>query len=210
MRPDRIRSQTNKPLASREHTYHHSQSGEALVQRLQALAFSLEEEESLSIVDVTSRVRAGFDVERITRRFYEHFQTEHAVFLRFLRGIPDDEMQRWYASVMLNRLMFIYFVQKKGFLDGGPDYLRAKLTQSQRRAPDRYYKDFLCPLFFEGFAKQESDRSPTVNRLLGRVPYLNGGLFLRHQIEELHGQRIAIPDGVLRRPNATAEQLVHR
>src|SRR5207249_822722 len=55
--------------------------------------------------------------------------------------------------------------------------------ESQRRGKDKFYRDFLCPLFFEGFAKREEQRSAETNRLLGRVPYLNGGLFLKHQIE---------------------------
>ena len=77
-----------------------------------------EDEKNLTVVDVTRRVQIAFAVEqRITKRFYDRFKTEHAQFLKCLSGIPDDEMQRWYASVMLNRLMFIYFIQKKGFLD---------------------------------------------------------------------------------------------
>jgi hypothetical protein len=59
---------------------------------------------------------------------------------------------------------------------------------------DRFYGDFLCPLFFEGFACRETDRSTATNKLLGKVPYLDGGLFMRHQIEELYGQRIQIAD----------------
>ena len=109
-------------------------------------------------------------------------------------GIPDEEMQRWYISVMLNRLMFIYFIQKKGFLDNDPDYLRNKLTQIQAKGTGRYYKEFLCPLFFEGFAKPEAERSRDVKRLLGKIPYLNGGIFQKHQLETLHGENIEIPD----------------
>ena len=189
-----VKREVGKPTACREHTYSSSQSGEALVQKLQAIAFSLEEEEQLSLVEVTRRTRVAFDVERITKRFYEMFQKEHAAFLKFLKGIPDKDLQRWYISVMLNRLMFVYFIQKKGFLDGNQDYLKDKLTDSQASGKDRFYKDFLCPLFFEGFAKKDSDRGVTMNRLLGKVPYLNGGLFLRHQIEEQHGQHIQITD----------------
>jgi tRNA1(Val) A37 N6-methylase TrmN6 len=47
-------------------------------------------------------------------------------------------------------------------------------------------------LFFEGFAKKK--HSAEIRKLLGNVPYLNGGIFERHQIEELHGERIQIPD----------------
>ena len=189
-----VKRELGKPAACREHTYYRHQTGEALIQKLKGITFTLEEEEQLSLVEVTRRARAAFDVERVTKRFYDAFQKEHAAFLKFLKGIPDEEMQRWYASVMLNRLMFVYFIQKKGFLDGNQDYLRTKLTQIQAGAKDRFYQDFLCPLFFEGFAKKDEERSTTMNRLLGKVPYLNGGLFLRHQIEEQHGRTIQVAD----------------
>ena len=189
-----VRREAGKPAASREHTYHVQQTGEALIQKLQAIVFSLEEEESLSTVSVAGRVRVAFDVERITKRFYDRFKTEHDQFLSFTEGIPDKEIQRWYASVMINRLMFIYFIQKKGFLDSDINYLRTRLSQSKRRGRDLFYSDLLCPLFFEGFAKKESERSAGAKKLLGKVPYLNGGLFLKHQIEEKYGHTLKIRD----------------
>ncbi len=72
--------------------------------------------------------------------------------------------------------------------------LSNKLLQSKGHGKDLFYRKFLCPLFFEGFAKKESDRSAEINKLLGEIPYLNGGLFLKHQIEELHGKHIQITD----------------
>ncbi len=189
-----VKREPGKPAACREHHYQSEQSGESLIQKLRTIAFSIEEEEGLTLVDVKGRVRASFDVERVTKRFYDHFKKEHGAFLKFLEGIPDEEMQRWYASVMLNRLMFIYFIQKKGFLNDDQEYLRTNLTRSQANGKDQYYTAFLCPLFFDGFAKQETERTREVNRLLGKVPYLNGGIFQRHQIEELHGETIQIAD----------------
>ena len=189
-----VRREHGKPTACREHRYHTTQPGDLLIQKLESIAFSFEEEGQLTLFDVTSRVRASFDVERVTKKFYGHFEKEHAAFLKFLNGIPDEEMQRWYASVMLNRLMFIYFIQKKGFLDSDPNYLHTKLVQSQEQGTNRYYKEFLCPLFFEGFAKPEVERSRDVKRLLGKIPYLNGGIFQKHQLETLHGENIEIPD----------------
>ena len=189
-----VKREPGKPAACREHRYGREQSGESLIQKLETIAFGLDEEEGLALPDVTGRVRAAFDMERVTKRFYDRFKREHAQFLKFLKGIPDQEMERWYASVMLNRLMFIYFIQKKDFLNEDPNYLRTKLTESQANGNDRYYTDFLCPLFFEGFAKPESERSREMRQLLGKVPYLNGGIFQRHQIEELHGERIQIAD----------------
>ena len=189
-----VKREPGRPAACREHRYHRGQSGESLIQKLETIAFSLEEEEGLTLTDVTGRVRAAFDVKRVTKRFYDRFKTEHAQFLNFLEGVPDQDMERWYASVMLNRLMFIYFIQKKGFLNNDTDYLQTKLGESQVNGNDRYYTDFLCPLFFEGFAKPESERDAEAKRLLGEVPYLNGGIFQRHQIEELHGETIQIAD----------------
>ena len=190
-----IKHEQGKPDACREHRYHPGEhAGESLIQKLQTIAFSLEEEADITIVDVTGRVRASFDVERVTKRFYDRFKKEHDAFLKFLNGIPDTEMQKWYVSVMLNRLMFIYFIQKKGFLDDDPNYLRTKLTESQENGTNRYYKEFLCPLFFEGFAKPENERSREIQRLLGKIPYLNGGIFQQHQLETLHGESIEIPD----------------
>jgi hypothetical protein len=190
-----VRRERGKPSACREHIYSAGQPGDSLIQKLQALAVSLEEEECLTLTDVTGRARKAFDVERVTKRFYDRFKSEHASFLKFLEGIPDEEMERWYVSVMLDRLMFIYFIQKKGFLNNDTDYLKNKLAQCRSElGKDRYYRDFLCPLFFEGFAKRKEERSDKANRLLGEVPYLNGGIFMPHQVEQLYDKAIAIPD----------------
>ena len=132
--------------------------------------------------------------ERVTKKFYDRFKKEHDAFLKFLSGIPGEEMQKWYVSVMLNRLMFIYFIQKKAFLNSDENYLHTKLTECQAQGTNRYYTDFLCPLFFEGFAKQEDERSREMKQLLGKIPYLNGGIFQKHQLETLHGESIEIPD----------------
>lgn len=188
-----FRKEPGKPVAIRTYHYASGQSGELLVQKLESLVFTLEEEEILTLTGVTGRLKA-FDVEKVTKKFYELFRTEHSSFLGFIHGIPDKQMETWYASVMINRLMFLYFIQEKGFLNGDKDYLRNKLKESRDRKQDAYYRDFLCPLFFLGFARTKEERSVAVNRLLGEIPYLNGGLFQPHQIEELHGKQILIAD----------------
>jgi len=191
-----VRREHGKPTACREYPYHVGQPGDSLIQKIRSLAVSLDEEANLTLPDVTGRVRKAFDVERVTKKFYDRFKTEHAEFLKFLDGISDEETERWYVSVMLNRLMFVYFIQKKGFLGGGDaDYLKHKLTQCRNElGKDCYYRNFLCPLFFEGFAKTKEERSKKAQLLLGEVPYLNGGIFMPHQIEQLYGKKIDIPD----------------
>ena len=189
-----VKREAGKPAACREHHFSKTQDGEPLIQKLEALAFSLAQEEDLSIVQVAGAVRAGLDLERVTKKFYERFKTEHASFLKFIKGIPDEADERWYASVMLDRLMFIYFIQRKTFLDGDVHYLRNRLATSRKNGADRFYSHFLTTLFFEGFAKKTSERSAATNTLLGKVPYLNGGLFTKHPLEERDGKDIAIAD----------------
>ena len=190
-----VKREQGKPDACREHRYNRDeQSGDSLIHKLQSIVFTLDEEDELGLFGVIGKVQTAFDVEKVTKKFYDHFKREHTAFLKFLKGVPDEEMQKWYVSVMLNRLMFIYFIQKKNFLDNNENYLHAKLIQSQANGTNRYYKNFLCPLFFEGFAKPENERSRETKRLLGKIPYLNGGIFQKHQLETLHGENIDIPD----------------
>ncbi len=192
-----VRKEPGKPSQCREHAYYTTQSGEALLQKLQYLVFTLEEEEHLTIVGVLGHVQRGLFAERVTKRFYDRFRKEHQDFLKFVNGIPDEPDIRWYVSVILNRLMFIYFIQKKQFLNGDRDYLRTRLTESKLRDRDAFYSEFLCPLFFEGFSKPADDRSPEMKTLLGDVPYLNGGIFMKHRLEleaEARGRPIAVPD----------------
>jgi type I restriction-modification system DNA methylase subunit len=116
-------------------------------------------------------------------------------FTDLIQGIDDDHDRRWYASVVLNRLMFIYFLQRKGFVNNRDlEYLGTKLEESKKRGRDQYYSEFLSALFFKGFAKPEEKRSAAALKMLGKIRYLNGGLFLPHTIELNKKYKIAIPD----------------
>jgi hypothetical protein len=192
-----VKRELGRPDRLREHAWRPGDDPEGLRQKLEALQFTLEEEDAGRIgpIDVTDRLRRAFDADEVTRRFYDAFKAQHDALMAFLSGLPDDGTRSWYASVTLNRLMFIYFIQKKGFLGGDLDYLKHQLARSQQeRGPDRFFAEVLCPLFFRGFALPEAQRSPADRALLGAVPYLNGGLFQEHQIEREHKERIALPD----------------
>jgi hypothetical protein len=82
-----VKREPGKPAACREHHFDKSQSGEALLQKLESIAFTLDEEETLVLTDVTRGVRAGFDLEQVTKKFFEQFKKEHTVFLGFIKGI---------------------------------------------------------------------------------------------------------------------------
>jgi len=195
-----VRREPNRPSVSRQHTFNRSQPGDSLIQKLEAISFELDEEEELTITAVAGRVRRAFDVDRVTRRFYDRFKSEHSAFLRFIKGIHSQGDREWYASLMLNRLMFVYFIQKKGFLDGDLNYLQNRLQITKSKHGDdkfhSFYRHFLLRLFHEGLGKVS--RTSELDALLGRVPYLNGGLFDVHEIESANSS-IEIPDEAFER-----------
>ena len=186
----------------REQHYHLGQSGEPLLQRIVELAFTLEDEQRLDIVGVASRVGKAFDVEKVTKKFYDHFKKELVAFRGFIKGITCQGDRDWYASLMLNRMMFIYFVQKQGFLDDDPNYLRNRLGRLRRHNGGgqfhQFYRLFLLRLFHEGLGQPEAQRAPELAALLGKVPFLNGGLFDVHDLERAN-RNIAIPDQAFER-----------
>jgi hypothetical protein len=181
----------------RDHLFVKGQPGDLFLSKLASMVVDISELDAkgnIPVSEVALRLKKALDVERVTKRFYLEFQEQHLAFLELIEGITDERQRRWYASVLLNRLMFIYFLQRKYFLDGGNTrYLQEKLEQSRKLGRDRYYSGFLNALFFEGFAKPEKERSAATKKLLGHIKYLNGGLFLPHKVE-MENSKIRVTD----------------
>lgn len=188
---------SGKPAKTTETRYHISQDPELLYQRAAGIFFELDEEEHINIIDVTKRVTENFhqNNERVTKQFYDRFKQQHTAFLKFIKGIDDKVNQEWYASLMLNRLMFCYFIQKKGFLDNNKNYLSDKLKEcQQKKGKDKFYsfyRNFLLHLFHDGLGAP--DHSKNLITEIGNIPYLNGGLFDEHELEKNHS-KIEIDD----------------
>ncbi|WP_017292785.1 Eco57I restriction-modification methylase domain-containing protein [Geminocystis herdmanii] len=184
----------NKVLKTRVIEYSSSKK-RVLLDALEAISISLAEEDNLSLLNVKEKAKKAFDIEKVTKKFFTEFQLEHRKFVEFINGIDDIKDKNWYASVILNRLMFVYFLQKKGFLDkDNKDYLQDKLKQSKLKGENLFYREFLQSLFFEGFGKRAYQRSEVVTQLIGDIKYLNGGLFLPHIIEQKYKNKISIDD----------------
>lgn len=162
-----------------------------LFEKVDDLTFGLDER--TTIMDVKERVQGTFIInsEKITNDFYKGFRKEHTRFAQFITGIDDNiepnnnQNKQWYTSVMLNRLMFCYFIQKKGFLDLNVNYLRDKLTLVQQQRSGKFYtfyKGFLRSLFHDGLNSPRHERD--FQQKYGRIPYLNGGMFDEHELEK--------------------------
>jgi len=176
--------------------YPSADTADFLYSKVPNFRFGLEEE--VTIVDVTLRVHGAFELnsERVTKDFYAGFRKQHNSFVKFIEGIDVEGDRQWYASVMLNRLMFCYFIQKKGFLNFDVDYLRNKLIWTKEQQGEdqffgTFYKGFLTHLFHGGLNEPKHNRE--FKTKYGRIPYLNGGLFDKHQLEQDYSD-IDIPD----------------
>ena len=171
--------------------YETAEKADFLFSKIDDLSFELDEQ--TNIVDVKARIQGTFAVnsEKVTKDFYAGFKKEHKAFADFISGIDDhvetknNYNKQWYTSVMLNRLMFCYFIQKKGFLDGDFDYLQNKLKWVQERQGKgkffSFYRGFLSRLFHDGLNAPVHDMK--FEEKYGRIPYLNGGMFDIHQLE---------------------------
>jgi len=121
--------------------------------------------------------------EEASDRFFETFR---ALFLRAQAAVPprvSPADRTLLALLPLTRVLFLYFVQAKGWLDGRPDFLRAALDDAlARRRP--FHRSVLHPLCFGTLNRPADQRAGAP---FGRVPYLNGGLFEPHPAERAHG-----------------------
>ena len=105
-------------------------------------------------------------------------------FLNLFFG--DTKAVRDFVKRMMGRIVFLYFIQKKGWLavpkgknwgEGNYDYLYQLYKETLKEDQPYFYKKRLVPLFFECFTNKKSEDK--VNAL--RFPYLNGGLFDKSQ-----------------------------
>ncbi len=130
------------------------------------------------------RVAELFDTEVAGERFFTAFR----VMLERMAGSLDERYtmrdRRMATLLALTRVLFLYFVQAKGWLDGRSDYLRALLdtTLARRR---HFHRSALHPLFFGTLNRPRDGRGRHVPP--GDVPYLNGGLFETHPVERRIG-----------------------
>jgi len=143
----------------------------------------------------------AFNVARITKRFYdeykEHYDLAREAIRHYNKGIPEfqneDQEDKLHAFTqrLLGRLMFLYFLQRKGWLGGQKRFLTDQFIDTVKRhagefSDDQetfyYYTEVLEPLFFE---TMNTKRPDNITKWPGvRIPYLNGGLFDRSRDPE--------------------------
>jgi len=146
----------------------------------------LDDEGEVSVTAMNDRMaRMGVFADKVSKKFYDILAKKRKDFDGFLAWVDEEKDRGWYVTALLNRLMFIYFIQQKGLMKGDAAYLRHRLEDCIRYEHN-FYRDFFLPLCFCGFAKPWDERKKLGGHFDG-IPYLNGGLFLPHDVEKKHG-----------------------
>ena len=152
-------------------------------------AFALAQLRSLRPVRARSalahalRVAEVLSAEAVGEAFFRTFQR---TWERMAASLPDrvaEPDRQLVALQALTRVLFLYFVQAKGWLDANPVYLRTLLDATLGRGGG-FHRRVLDPLFFGTLNRPPAERR---DRRLGNVPYLNGGLFAPHPVERRLG-----------------------
>ncbi|HXI13062.1 MAG TPA: DNA methyltransferase [Thermoanaerobaculia bacterium] len=141
--------------------------------------------------EIEARLDKALDREALSRRFFRRFREAIvAVTAELVSDGGSEEAARSQALLMLSRILFLHFVQEKGWLAGDRQFLKNRVRRLAR-SERPLYDELLVPLFFGCL------NTPPIHRAsraleLGEIPYLNGGLFDPSSYERDHaGMRVS-------------------
>ncbi|MTJ46795.1 Eco57I restriction-modification methylase domain-containing protein [Dolichospermum sp. UHCC 0259] len=139
-------------------------------------------------------VKEAFSVEKLSKTFFEEYKKHYDIFCKYMVSQPgiyqtifngDEKAIRDFNKKLLGRIVFLYFIQKKGWLGvpenedwgtGNHKFLTEQFNKFTHK--DNFYPEFLSVLFFDTLnTKRANDLIELVKNQPCRIPYLNGGLF---------------------------------
>ena len=136
-------------------------------------------------------IKDAFSVERLNKDFFNGYKER---YVKFLKHINDDTKEnRDYVKKLLGRLVFLQFLQKKGWMgvpanqqgwNGGDKFYLNHLIESYE-GNDRLLSDVLEPLFFNTLNERRTNdlADPRLGDNI-KIPYLNGGLFDKDDLDK--------------------------
>ena len=165
-------------------------------------------------------IKKAFSVEALSDDFFAAYRKQYAEFVKFLAGKEyvkkrnkweeqetgkpdaqyftsfkeDDKLVRDYIKKMMGRIVFLYFLQSKGWLAGNLHYMHDLFYDASDDVKGDFLDKVLEPMFFGLLNTKPEDRSsaPLVNGVgvkyipnADEIPYLNGGLFQQEKIDEV-------------------------
>jgi hypothetical protein len=195
------RERSDGKIELRTLPYEAGSTARTTIERLGELAFSLDEltHGEPPITTLTDKLNRAFDVETVTRRFFDDYKKVFATLQRQLFSATADRV--WahdYALQLLNRLMFLYFIQRKRWLGDNPNFVADfwRAYKDSNQPADSFFERWLSVLFFEAFNNKfhggHRHFPEEIRSALQLAPYLNGGLFTRNQLDDAYS--VTLPD----------------
>lgn len=152
----------------------------------------------------------SFMLQSVNKEFYKGVANSFTELLQHLRESGrEEEASKLFASRLLGRLLFVWFLRKKSIIDESMGYFDATGANSTN-----YYRNSLERLFFNTLNVPIDDRDEFKNenqkRLLevednepqtkifqtdSKTPYLNGGLFEPHENDWYRDTELTFPEG---------------
>jgi len=154
--------------------------------------------------EIWRRHEEAFSVQRVSEQFFRDYSEVFNRIRKYLAPTHRESGPEWardYTHQLLNRIMFLYFIARKGWLLGpngraDRDFMRhfweayREARQKGRAGPDTFHSEWLPVLFFEAFNNRWQNRPEYLGRFpnwlvtaLSQAPYLNGGLYQRRELD---------------------------
>lgn len=183
-----------------------------------------------------AQLETAFGVEKVTKEFYDHYKDLFEKTRDALKGVLKEQSSIAshfdelgienddFAKKLLGQIVFLYFLQKKGWFGveprkawgtGRKDFIRhlfrerasfASLLAKKAKRETNFFNDILEPLFYEALAIDRSDNGDHYSLFDCKIPFLNGGLF-----EPIYGYQwqttdILLPDALFSNDKPTGEE----
>lgn len=155
-------------------------SGELSVTQQEIFAKWLQEFDFDNKAQVHEILWQSFDIEPLNKRFYKEVSSFFVELKQHLikEKVFDDKHASYFVNRLIGRLVFCWFLDKKGIINDKIDYFNTSGKNSTE-----YYREKLETLFFKVFNTPIEDREKSIDNI---TPFLNGGLF-EEKLGDKHG-----------------------
>lgn len=153
----------------------------------------------------------AFDVEALSKEFFTKYKEQYEKFCNYLYDNKYDhtkfgiEFSQWgeknirdYVKKLLGRIVFLHFLQKKGWMgvpadkdwgEGDQQFMKSLFDNATHAQKANYLDEILEPLFTEALDTDRTDNDDLYDTGVEgfrnvKIPYLNGGLFERDVLDE--------------------------
>ena len=150
---------------------------------------------------VINDLREAFSVDALSDEFFKEYHDHYDdIVVELARQGKTGAAYHDYVKKLMGRIVFLHFLQKKGWLCGDTNFMLNTFSQSNRRSD--YLESVLEPLFFGILNTEPAKREQVFSRngwqqslvvKWANIPYLNGGLFERDDVDNL---RIVLPESI--------------